>query len=61
MPNLLVDCHKVVYLVHRSVEMHEMDGSGFWKEVWQYKMALPVVHLKFSSDGTMFASAAEVG
>jgi len=36
-------------------------GTGRWKEVWRCKMALPVVHLKFSPDGAMFASASEVG
>ena len=36
-------------------------GSGRWKEVWRCKVALPVVHLKFSPDGAMFASASEVG
>ena len=35
-------------------------GGGRWKEVWRCKMALPVVHLKFSPDGAMFASVSEV-
>ena len=35
-------------------------GGGRWKEVWRCKMALPIVHLKFSPDGAMFASVSEV-
>ena len=31
-----------------------------WKEVFSIDVASPVVHLKFSPDGTMFASAAKV-
>ncbi len=31
-----------------------------WKEVFCIDVASPVIHLKFSPDGTMFASAAKV-
>ena len=31
-----------------------------WREAWSTNMSLPQVHLKFSPDGTMFASAAVV-
>lgn len=31
-----------------------------WKEIFSTKVASAVIHLKFSPDGEMFASAAEV-
>ncbi len=40
----------------RDKELEE----GFWKESWRCKMPLPVIFLKFSPDGCLFASAAEV-
>ena len=36
-------------------------GHGTWKEMWRCEMAVPVVHLKFSPDSLLFASAGEVG
>ena len=32
----------------------------YWMESWNTSMKSPVIHLKFSSDGTMFASASMV-
>ena len=36
-------------------------GHGTWKEMWRCEMAVPVVHLKFSPDSLLFATAGEVG
>ena len=36
-------------------------GHGAWLEVWHCEMAVPVVHLKFSPDSLLFATAGEVG
>ena len=36
-------------------------GMGTWNEVWRCEVAIPVIHLKFSPDSTLFATAGEVG
>ena len=33
---------------------------GVWSEVWRCEVAVPVVHLKFSPDSLLFATAGEV-
>ena len=35
-------------------------GHGTWTEMWRCEMAVPVVHLKFSPDSLLFATAGEV-
>lgn len=35
-------------------------GGANWKETWSVTVASPVSHLKFSPDGSMFASASLV-
>ena len=37
-----------------------VSGMGTWNEVWRCEVAIPVVHLKFSPDSTLFATAGEV-
>ena len=32
-------------------------GEGVWGEMWRCTLALPAVHLNFSPDGAMFATA----
>ena len=40
--------------------MGGVSGMGTWNEVWRCEVAIPVVHLKFSPDSTLFATAGEV-
>ena len=43
-------------------ERAAMGGGGpRARELWRRKLPLPVIHLKFSPDGALFASASEVG
>ena len=37
-----------------------VSGQGTWTEVWRCEVAVPVVHLKFSPDSTLFATAGKV-
>ena len=37
-----------------------LSGMGTWNELWRCEVAIPVVHLKFSPDSTLFATAGEV-
>ncbi len=41
-------------------ESNEGVAEVTWAEVWRCDMGQPIVHLKFSPDGTFFASAGEV-
>ncbi len=43
-----------------SRKVNESNENRIWKEVFNTKVASPVAHLKFSPDGMMFASAAQV-
>lgn len=38
----------------------EIDTDTDWNESWSVTVASPVIHLKFSPDGSMFASASMV-
>ena len=44
-----------------SVLMGGGDGGseGVWGELWRCRLALPSVHLHFSPDGAMFATASK--
>ncbi len=46
--------------VGETVREEGREDGEQWKEVWSIKMPSVVTHLKFSPDGTMFASAYQV-
>ena len=57
---VLVGGESISMWVGELVREEGREDGEQWKEVWSMKMPSIVTHLKFSPDGTMFASAYQV-